>query len=235
MSEFWTGLLASPLFWITATLATFALGEWLHRKAKHSPLVNPVLISIVLIGVMLPLTGTDYDTYFDGAQFIHFLLGPATVALALPLYLHRDLIRRALIPMAVALTVGSTFSAVSGLLIAKWMGVDLVSTLSLVPKSATSPVAMPVAEIIGGSATLTAVFVILVGIVGAMLGPPLLSALGMTDPQSRGFSLGTIAGGIGTAKALQENEAAGAFASIGMGLGALLTALITPVVVALLL
>jgi predicted murein hydrolase (TIGR00659 family) len=179
------------------------------------------------------VTGTDYSAYFEGAQFVHFMLGPATVALALPLHANLGRVRRAALPILVALVAGSVTAISSALAIAWLLGVDPHTLAALAPKSATAPVAIGISESLGGAPTLTAVLVLLTGIIGAIVATPLLDALGVRDWRARGFSVGVAAHGIGTARAFQVHETAGAFASIGMGLNAVLTALIAPWVLAL--
>jgi len=187
---------------------------------------------LVLAGVLWA-TATPYATYFEGAQFVHFMLGPATVALAGPLYANLHHVRRALLPMAGALIVGSVTAVASALWIASALGIEGATLASIAPKSTTAPVAIGIAEQLGGLPTLTAALVILTGIIGAVVVTPLMNALRITDWRARGFAVGTAAHGIGTARAFQVNETAGAFAGIGMGLNALLTALIAPYVLGL--
>jgi predicted murein hydrolase (TIGR00659 family) len=226
--EIWSYLATGPLLWLTATLAAYALGDALSQRANRAPIVNPVLIAVALLAGVLFATGTPYSTYFAGAQFVHFLLGPATVALALPLWDNRARMRRAALPIAAGLLAGSSVAVISALAIASAMGVAGPTLASLAPKSATAPVAIGIAENIGGLPTLTAVLVILTGIIGAMIATPLLNLLGLTDWRARGFAVGVAAHGIGTARAFHVHPTAGAFAGLGMGLNAVLTALIAP-------
>lgn len=232
-TEIWSYLSQGPLLWLTATLAAYALGDAAFRAAKRRPLVNPVLVAVVLLAGLLWGTGTPYATYFEGAQFVHFLLGPATVALALPLWDNLAHVRRAALPILAALLAGSATAVASALGIAYALGVRGEALISLAPKSATAPVALGISEAIGGSPTLTAVLVILTGITGAMVATPLLNLLGVTDWRARGFAVGVASHGIGTARAFQVNPTAGAFAGLGMGLNAVLTALIAPLILRL--
>jgi len=233
-TEVWTYLARDPLLWLTLTLAAYALGDAASRLAGRRPLANPVLIAVVLLALALWLTRTPYDTYFEGAQFVHFMLGPATVALAVPLHANLKRIRASALPMAAALVAGSA-TAMGVAVATGWaLGVRGEALLSLAPKSATAPVALGIAEKLGGSPSLTAVLVILTGIIGAVIATPLLNALRITDWRARGFATGVAAHGIGTARAFQVNETAGAFAGIGMGLNALLTAILAPLAIALL-
>jgi predicted murein hydrolase (TIGR00659 family) len=233
-AEIWSYLRQDPLLWLTATLAAYVAGDALSRASGRSPLANPVLIAVVLLAALLWLTATPYQTYFEGAQFIHFMLGPVTVALAVPLHANLARMRAAALPMLAALVAGSLTAILSALGIAWALGVQGETLLALAPKSATAPVAIGIAEAIGGSTTLAAVLVILTGITGAIVVTPLLNALGVRDWRARGFAVGVASHGIGTARAFQVNQTAGAFAGIGMGLNALLTAVLAPLVVALL-
>jgi predicted murein hydrolase (TIGR00659 family) len=232
-ADIWSYLSETPLIWLTATLVAYAIGDALARRARRAPLVNPVLIAVVLLATLLWVTGTPYAEYFEGAQFVHFLLGPATVALAVPLYTHLPQVRRAALPILAALVVGSVVAMASALGIAAALGVSPGTLIALAPKSATAPVAIGIAETIGGSPTLTAVLVILTGITGAVVATPLLNLLGLRDWRARGFALGVAAHGIGTARAFQVHPRAGAFAGIGMGLNAVLTALLAPLMLRL--
>jgi predicted murein hydrolase (TIGR00659 family) len=235
MAEFtdiWSYLSQGPLLWLTATLIAYGAGDALFRASGRKPYVNPVLIAVVLLGAVLWGTGTSYATYFEGAQFVHFMLGPATVALAVPLYGNLARVRATAVPMLAALVAGSVTAIVSAVGIAWALGVRGETLVSLAPKSATAPVALGISEALGGSPTLTAVLVILTGVTGAIVATPLLNALRVRDWRARGFAVGVAAHGIGTARAFQVNETAGAFAGIGMGLNAFLTALIAPVVIA---
>lgn len=235
LPEIWSYLSREPLLWLTATLVAYLIGDQLSQRAGRNPLVNPVLVAMVLLGGLLWVTKTPYQTYFTGAQFVHFMLGPATVALALPLYVNRAQIRRALLPMVAALLAGSVTAIVSALWIARVLGIEGPVWLSLAPKSTTAPVAIGIAEQLGGLPTLTAALVILTGIIGAVIVTPLMRLMHIRDWRARGFAVGVAAHGIGTARAFQVNDTSGAFAGIGMGLNALLTAILAPYVVSLML
>ena len=229
----WSYLSREPLLWLTATLVAYLIGDACFRAANRQSWANPVLIAVILLGAVLTLTGTDYATYFQGAQFVHFMLGPATVALAMPLYDNLPNVRRAAWPMAAGLLAGSLTAVVSALAIARAMGLPPQVLASLAPKSTTAPVAIGIAERIGGAPTLTAVLVLLTGIFGAIVVTPLLNALQVRDWRARGFSVGVAAHGIGTARAFQVNQTAGAFSGIGMGLNAVLTAIVAPLILKL--
>ncbi|MBN9392374.1 MAG: LrgB family protein [Chloroflexi bacterium] len=234
LTSIWVYLAQTPLLWLTATLIIFQLTNWLYKRAGKPPWLNPVLTAIILIAALLVVTGTPYQAYFDGAQFVHFLLGPATVALAIPLYEQRKTLKRLLMPLLGALLTGSVAAVLTVIAFARLLGVSAPSTLSLVPKSVTSPVAMGIAEKIGGIPSLTAVMVILTGIFGAVAGPSIIDLIGVKEPEVRGFSIGLASHGIGTARAFQIDEVTGAFSGMAMGMNACVTPLIAPVLVSLL-
>lgn len=230
----WVYLAASPLLTLTLTLVAYQGGTWLYNKSGNNPLVNPVLIAVLAIVALLAVTGTDYRTYFDGAQFIHFLLGPATVALAIPLYRQIQRVRKSWLAIAVTVIFGSLTAAVTSVGIAWLLGASRLTLLSIAPKSVTTPVAMGIAEQLGGLPTLTAVVVILTGITGAMTASGLLKLVRIRDARASGLAIGIAAHGIGTARAFQISEVAGAFSGLAMGLNALATAILLPVLFQLL-
>ncbi len=224
----WVYLHTQPLLWLTLTLAAYAAGALLHERAGRAPLVNAVAIAVALLVTVLLTTGTSYATYFEGAQFVHFLLGPATVALAVPLFRNRHVVGRALLPIAAALFAGALTAASSAMAIGWALGGSRQTILSLAPKSVTTPIAMGISERIGGSPTLTAVLVIGTGITGAVLATPLLDALRIRDFRARGFAVGLAAHGLGTARAFQVDQLAGTFAGIAVGLNGIATAVLVP-------
>jgi len=229
----WVYLSATPLFWLTVTLGAWLVAETLSRLSRRNPLVNPVLIAVALVAVLLSATGTDYRTYFDGAQFVHFLLGPATVALGVPLYRNLPLVRRDLLPMAASLLVGSVVAVLSAVGIAAALGVPHDVLVSLAPKSVTAGIAMAVSQNLGGIPSLTAVLVIITGIIGAIVVTPLMNILRIRDYAARGFAVGLASHGIGTARAFTVSSLAGTFAGIAMGLNAVATALLVPLLLRL--
>lgn len=232
-AQLWERLAGGSLLWLAVTLAAYVAGLWLHRRAGAAPLANPLLIAIVIIGAILMTTGTPYADYFSGAQILHFLLGPATVALALPLFRHVATIKRFFLPVMLAIAAGSAVAVGSALAIAYALGASRVTLLSLAPKSVTTPIAIGLAEEIGGLPALAAVLVLVTGAVGAVGGRWWLNRLGVSDWRARGLAVGTVSHGIATARAFQVNETAGAFAGLAMGVNGLLTALILPLLLRL--
>ncbi|CAM2184984.1 LrgB family protein [Burkholderia orbicola] len=229
LGAIWVYLAASPLLGLTITLVAYLFAQAVYARARFNPLANPVLIAVAVIVVLLTLTHTPYPTYFEGAQFVHFLLGPATVALALPLYRQWSKLRRTALPLLVGLLAGSLTAIVSAVGIAALFGASHQTIASLAPKSATTPIAMAVAAEIGGIPSLTAVLVISTGIFGAVCARGILNLLRIDEPVVRGFALGVASHGIGTARAFQVSEEAGAFAGLGMGLNGVLTAFVVPI------
>jgi predicted murein hydrolase (TIGR00659 family) len=228
ISEIWVYLSASPLLGLTITLLAYQGAFWIYQRSGCNPLANPVLIAVTVLVLFLTLTATSYETYFEGAKFVHFLLGPATVALAIPLYMQLHRVRAMLLPVIVGLLVGSLTAAVSAVLVGRLFGASLSTQLSLAPKSVTTPIAMGIAERIGGIPSLTAVLVIITGILGAVGARYVFDAMKLRDPAIRGFAIGVASHGIGTARAFQVNEQSGAFAALAMGLNGALTAILVP-------
>jgi len=229
----WVYLSTSPLLGLTATLCAYQAALWLFEKSGRSPLANPVLIAVIAIAGFLLATGTEYRTYFDGAQFVHFLLGPATVALAVPLYRQIPTLRRAWPAVLATVTFGAILAATSAVGIAWLLHASERVLLSLAPKSVTIPIAMGVAERIGGIPSLTAVLVMLTGMVGAVGGAWVLDRAGVRSPAARGLALGIASHGIGTVRAMQMSEVSGAFAGLAIGLTGLATAILVPLLVEL--
>ncbi len=226
--EVWTYLSATPLLGLTATLVAYQLAFAAYRATGQHPLANPVALAVALLGTVLWATGTPYATYFQGAQFVHFLLGPATVALAIPLWQQLPRLQKLWLPLLGGLVAGTVVGTATALLLGWALGATPATLASLAPKSVTTPVAMGIAEAIGGLPSLTAVLVVCTGVVGAATGKALFDVLGIADPTVRGFALGTAAHGIGTARAFQVSEPMGAFAGLAMGLSALFSAVALP-------
>lgn len=232
--QLWVYLSSTPLVWLTLTLAVFQASEALFRRSGAMPLCNPVLLSILMLVALLKISGVSYQAYFSGAQFLQFLLGPATVALAVPLYRQIETIRRNFAALAITLVTGSLLAIGTSVGIAWLLGGGPQLLLTLAPKSVTSPIAMGIAEKIGGIPSLAAVTVILTGITGAALGGWVLDRARIRDETARGVAMGLVSHGIGTARAMMMSQTTGAFAGLAMGLNGLLTALLLPLLVSLL-
>ncbi|WP_341668572.1 LrgB family protein [Alcaligenes sp. SDU_A2] len=226
--EIWVFLAESPLLWLTLTCTVYASAVWVYRQCGSTPFLLPILTSVLVIVSLLLLTGTPYPVYFEGAKFIHFLIGPATVALAVPLYSQLRQLRKIWKPVCIALLIGSVTAIASTVLIAWALGASTETIMSLAPRSATMPIAMALADHFGGQPSLAAVAVAMTGIAGTIMAPPLLRWLRIDSPQARGFSVGVTAHAIGTARALQLHETIGAFSALGMSLNGILTAILMP-------
>ncbi len=230
----WQALIHHPLFGVGITLAAFQLGFAAYEKTRWV-FLQPVLVSMLLVVGILLLCGIDYAEYRISAQWLTLLLGPATVALAVPLYLNLRRIRELFGPIVITLLVAGVFATALGMALAWAFGADEMILMTLAPKSVTSPIAMLVAEQIGGVVALAAVFVMITGVLGAILGPELLRRFGVQHPAARGIALGLTAHAVGTAQALQESDECGAFAALAMSLMGVMTAVLLPLAVALLL
>ncbi|AMD02367.1 LrgB family protein [Halomonas chromatireducens] len=232
LDQLWVYLSGNPLLSLLVTLLAFMVAVRINRMLGGTPLVHPVTLAIAMLIGFLLLVDMDYATYFEGAQFIHFLLGPATVALAIPLYDHRERIRRLLWPLLLACLVGIFTAVASTIAIAMALGAQIETVLTLAPRSVTSPIAMGIAEQVGGIPSLAAGLVLLTGSIGCALGPLLFRVMGIRDPGVQGFTLGLAAHGFGTAHAFARIGAvAGAFSGLAMALTGLLTAFLLPLVV----
>ena len=231
MDEFvqlWVYLSSTPLFGLTATLVTYAIAQAVYDRFGRAPWANPVLWSVVCIGTVLVVTRTPYPTYFAGAQFVHVLLGPAVVALAWPLWQRRAEVRRRGVALTLAALVGGLAAGGSAVALGWSLGMPADILRSLAPKSVTAPVAMGIAERIGGVPALAAVFAVITGMVGALSAKYLFNGLKIDSWAVRGFALGTASHGIGAARALQVHADAGAYAGIALGLQVVLASLLAP-------
>lgn len=226
--ELWTYLSATPLFGLTATVTVYVVAHAAYLRLGQAPWANPVLWTVIMLALLLTISGTPYPVYFSGAQFIHFLLGPAVVALAWPMWQRRDALRRRAVPLLLAALVGGAVACASALLLGGLLGLPREVLMSLAPKSVTAPVAMGIAESIGGIPALAAVFAVLTGMIGALSGRYLFDALRVPSMAARGFALGTASHGIGAARAMQVHADAGAYAGLALGLQAIGAAVLLP-------
>lgn len=222
----WVYLSSSPLLWLTGTLLVWLICQKVTMIARGNALAKPVLTSVVLIVSILTIFGIEYKTYLAGAQFIHFLLGPATVALGIPLYEHFRLVKENFIPVVIALVVGCITAVTSVIFLGRYFEFSSTIIASLAPKSTTAPVAMAITASLGGDPALTAALVIMTGIGGAVIVTPLMNMLRIRDYSARGFAAGLASHGIGTARAYAVDPVAGLFAGLAMALNAIVTSLI---------
>lgn len=236
MSETLDWLRSSPLLGLFLTLLGYRLGRELQQRvpAGWAALAQPVVVAIVVIGLSLWALDMSYDDYAVGAGIIGFFLGPATVALAVPLHRQAHHLGRMLLPMLVALPVGAVVSIATGVLSVRLLGGDHLLELTMAPKAATTPVSLAISDTIGGLPALTAVLAIVTGILGAVAGPAVLNLARVRDRRARGLAIGAASHGIGTSRALREHPTEGAFSGLSMGLTALLISVLTPLVLLLL-
>jgi predicted murein hydrolase (TIGR00659 family) len=228
------GVLEIPVIAVILTWLAFEVGRWAQRRFRGSALVNPVLIAATLIIAVLEPCGTSYETYMRGAGLIHFLLGPAAVALAVPIYDNIDRIRHGAAGVLAGIAVGATVACVSAIGLAWWLGASEGVVRSIAPKSVTTPVAIGISEEIGGRPSMTVVFVIVTGIIAAMISGRFFDWIGVRDWEARGLAAGVAGHGIATAQILSVNRTAGAFAGLAIGLTGLFTAILLPIAIRLL-
>jgi len=226
LGQIWVYLSATPLLWLCVTVVAYVAAVRIAAAFGGSPFANTVLIATVLVIATLWVSNTPYSLYFEGAQFVHFLLGPATVALAVPLFRNIAAVRKSLLPMLLALLAGSLTAIGSAIAIAMAFGAPETVLASIAPKSTSAPIAMELAKSLGGIPSLAAVLVILTGITGAVIVTPLMNALRIKNYAARGFAVGVASHGIGTARAFQVSDVAGAFAGIAMAMNGALTSII---------
>ncbi len=231
IQEIWVYLSGSPLLALVLTLFAYQVGVIVYERADRHPLANPVAIAIAIVATAITLIDMPYAKYFEGAQFVHFLLGTATVALAVPIYKGLSALRGRILPLFAALLAGGATSIVSAVGVGKLLGADAAIIGGFYAKSVTAPIAMGVAERINVSPTLTAVFAVTTGILGAVLVRYVLDAVGAKAWWQRGFAVGVAAHGIGTSRAFSVHPEAGAYASLGMGLHGVLGAMLIPLAV----
>ena len=218
------------LLMLVLTLAGYALGRWLQRKTG-SVMVNPVLIGSGVVIAALLACGKGLPDYGACRQAVTAFLGPATVALAVPLYRNRLALLSRLTPAALGVVSGSVAGIIAVVALAHWLAIDPMLTLSLSLKGVTAPIALEVARILGGDPSVTAILVVTTGMTGAIVGPGFLSLMRVHDPVARGLAVGTTAHAIGTAVMLQEGEVQGAMSGVAFSLNAVLTALMAPTLI----
>jgi predicted murein hydrolase (TIGR00659 family) len=219
-----------PLFGLGFTLVTYQAAAWLQRRCGGAVLLNPVLVSVTIIVLVLKFGSIAYADYMRGGQYISYLLGPATVALAMPLYDNLASIRRSARAILPSVMLGSLITSICAMLVGHLLGASREVVLSLGAHSATTPIAMGIAGQVGGLPSLAAAFTLITGLAGVMLYGPVLRVARVKDWRARGLGVGTVAHGLGTARMLQLSETAGAYSGMAIGIGGLLTSLIVPLV-----
>lgn len=219
-----------PALWLTLTIVIYLAGDHLFRKSGCMPLLHPVFLAVAILIGLLKITGVSYSQYFESARFIHLLLGPATVALAIPLYANLARVRQMFGPLLIALVIGGLTGIVSALLLGRAFGLSSTVLASFAPKSVTTPIAMALADRLGGNASIAAVAVVVTGVMGAMMVGWVMKPLRIKDDAVVGFALGLSSHGTGTARAFQISPTAGAFSGLAMGLNGVFTSLVLPFV-----
>ena len=228
----WQALIHHPLFGVGITLGAYQLAIAAYEKTRWV-FLQPVLVSMLAVIGILLACGLTFAEYKDSAAALTLFLGPTTVALAVPLFLNLRRIRQLFWPTLITLLVAGVVATVLGISLAWAFGAEQIMLMSMAPKSVTSPIAMLVAEEIGGVAALAAVFVLITGVIGAIFGPALLSRFGVHSPEARGMALGMTAHAVGTSVALQESDECGAFAALAMSLMGVATAVFLPLAVSM--
>lgn len=226
----WNHLASNPVLWLCLTLLAYQIGIWVYQKSGYITLLSPFVIAVVILLAILFGTHTQYETFFAGAQFVHFLLGPATVALAVPLFDQRLRLAKLWAPLLIGVVVGCVVGVISTVLLGALLGASFESIMSMAPKSVTTPIAMGISEKMGGIPEFTAGIVVLTGIVGSLLTTPIFKLCKIKKDYVKGFSLGVAAHGMGTSRAFQISDKAGAFSGLAMGLAGIITAFAAPMI-----
>ena len=221
----------TPLTWLILTLLAYKIGIIIYEKSNKHTLLQPIIIAYLIIMSIILISGTTYEEYFKGVEIIHFFLGPATVALALPLYNNLKYIKELFFPILITLIIAGTFSIVIAVFLLWSMGAELVTMLSMTTKSITAPIAIITSEQIGAIPSLAVGFVIITGIIGALLGGIVFKIIKIKHDTSKGFALGLISHGIGTARAIEISQKAAAFGALAMGLSGILTSILLPIII----
>ncbi len=233
LAAVWLLIQSSPLTGLGLTLLVYCLAMKLYKESGHNPLINPVIVSVLIIIATLIITDTSYQQYFTGGELIHFLLGPATVSLAVPLYMQLHRIKKLLLPILITLVSSVFIGCFSAIYIADWLGASLATQISIAPKSVTTPVAMGISENIGGIVSLTAGLAVTTGVIGAILGTKIFSLMAIKDDSIKGIAMGLTSHGIGTARAFQVSDQMGAFSGLAMAITAFTTAFMLPWILSL--
>lgn len=234
LTAVWQHLNSTPLLWLCITIAIYLLAIQIYKRAHNNPLLLPVLTSVIMLVILLLLSGTPYEEYFASVKMLHFLIGPATVALAIPLYHQLPKLKLLWWPLSVSLSIGALTGLVSSALITHLFGGSAEMLLSLLPKSATMPIALAITDYTGGEPSITAVAVAITGVLGSLMSMPVFRFFGFNNPIVQGIATGVSAHAIGTARLIQSNETKGAFSALAMCIAGILTAVFMPVMLLLL-
>lgn len=223
-----SALVQLPLFWATLTIAGFIIGQRIYQLSGNNPFTQPVLIGLLLVVVVVELTGTSYSTYMQGGDYLHQMLGPVVVMLAVPMVQFMASMRRQWLRILLAVSLGSgvTITVAGGL--TYWYLADTVVTNTIMTKSVTTPIAVAIAEQVGGIPALSSAFVMITGILGALMIPTLLKVARINEPQAQGVALGVCAHAVGTAQALDLGQQQAAYSAMAMTLTGTLHAIVLP-------
>ncbi len=224
--------LSNQYFLLALTFAVFYGAKALQKELK-SVLLNPILLTIVLLITFLKVFEIPYESYQEGGKMLEFWLKPTVVALAIPLYLQLEAIKKDLLPILLSQLAGCLIGIFSVVWIAQLLGASKPVILSLASKSVTTPIAMEITKAVGGIPSLTAVIVIIVGLFGAVFGFKTMTMVRVHNPYAQGLSMGTASHAIGTAASMEVSNLHGAYASLGLTLNGLFTALLTPTILSL--
>ncbi len=221
------------LFGLIISLIAFEIGLLVYRKTKF-PLFNPLLIAIALVISFLLIFDVDIDTYNKGGQFINMFLGPATVVLAVPLYKQLNMLKKHMMPILIGILFGSTVSVSSIILLASIFGMEKILTISLLPKSVTTPIGIEITTQLGGLVPVTVLAIVISGIIGAIIGPTICKVFKITNKVAIGIALGTASHAMGTSTALELGETEGAMGSLSIGIAGIITVFLAPIIYSLL-
>ncbi|ASI90871.1 MULTISPECIES: CidB/LrgB family autolysis modulator [Vibrio] len=213
--------------WLLVTIVVFFVARFISQKVKN-PLFNPLLLSIAIMIPLLTYLKVPFDTYYADNEWISYLLQPAVVALAYPLYEQLPQIRANWRIIALACGVGSVASMFTASMLAVWLGADMQLIASLLGKSVTTPIAMEVSSHLGGEPAIAAILVLLVGLFGAILAYPIYNLLGVTHPIAKGLTMGTVSHALGTATCAEKDPRDAAFSSLALVVCGVITSILAP-------
>lgn len=225
-------VMSTALFGVMITLIAYEIGLYLNRRTGIT-MLNPLLVSIVLIILLIRLTGISYEAYNKGGSIISFFIAPATVVLAVPLYRNLQLLKKNLLPIFIGVLMGSLVNFFSLLFLFRFTDLDSELLLSLLPKSVTTPIGIELSAQLGGIREITVAAIIISGLTGVIFGPMIFRILKIHDPVARGVAYGATAHALGTVKAMEEGEIQGGMSGLSIGVTGVVTAIIVPLLIGL--
>ena len=221
----------SPYLGLVLTLMSFQFGLWLYRKSAQQPFLHPVMVSVIMVCLVVLFSDLSFDRYMDSAQILSQFLGPVIVALAIPLYENLKALKQYWLPFVVSNVIGGAVTIAVAIAVLSLMGGSDVSINSMWTKSITTAFALQIAPEINGLAALAAAIIMVTGILGAIMAPPLFRIFKIHTAPAQGCALGICAHAVGTSKALEFGSEQGAFAALSMSFMGVLCAFILPFVV----